>query len=57
MLGVKLKHHRRPWRHSDQKFFVADIGKAKRLLQCSPRRNKREAVKLMLKWTEKAVGI
>jgi CDP-paratose 2-epimerase len=52
MVGVKLRYRRLPWRHSDQRFFVADITKAKRLLKWSPRINKREGVKLMLGWAE-----
>ncbi len=50
--GAKLKYRRLPWRHSDQKFFVADIGKANRLLKWSPRLNKQDGVKLMLAWAE-----
>jgi len=49
-VGVKLHYRRMPWRHSDQKFFVADISKAKRLLKWFPKLNKRRGVKLMLEW-------
>ncbi len=56
-LGVKLQYRRLPWRHSDQRFFVADIGKAKRLLKWSPRQGKRAGLKLMLAWTEKAIAV
>lgn len=49
-VGVKLQYRRLPWRHSDQRFFVADISKAKRLLGWQPRLNKRRGVQLMLEW-------
>ena len=51
-VGVKLKYRRLPWRHSDQKFFVADIGKARWLLKWKPRLSKQQGVKLMLAWAE-----
>lgn len=50
MVGVKLNYRRLPWRHSDQKFFVADISKAKRLLQWRPKLNREEGVRRMLAW-------
>src|SRR3954470_8142069 len=31
LLGVRLNYRVLPWRHSDQRFFVADISKARRL--------------------------
>lgn len=49
-LGIKLAYKRLPWRHSDQRFFVADIAKARRLLHWSPKLNKRRGIKLMLEW-------
>ncbi|TAK92714.1 MAG: SDR family NAD(P)-dependent oxidoreductase [Verrucomicrobia bacterium] len=55
-VGVKLNYRRLPWRHSDQKFFVADIRKAKRLLQWSPKLNKRRGVKRMLEWAAQMNG-
>ncbi len=50
MAGVKLQYRRLPWRHSDQRFFVADIRKAERLLHWKPQIGKRAGVKLMLDW-------
>jgi CDP-paratose 2-epimerase len=52
LVGVSLVYRQLPWRHSDQKFFVANIGKAKRLLQWQPQIGKEEGVKLMLAWAE-----
>jgi CDP-paratose 2-epimerase len=49
-LGVRLQYQRLPWRHSDQKFFVADIAKARRLLGWEPRIGREEGVKRMLDW-------
>jgi CDP-paratose 2-epimerase len=49
-LGVRLQYERLPWRHSDQKFFVADIAKARRLLGWDPRIGREEGVKRMLDW-------
>jgi CDP-paratose 2-epimerase len=50
LLGVKLKYRRLPWRHSDQKFFVADIRKARRLLDWQPRISRRAGVQRMVEW-------
>jgi CDP-paratose 2-epimerase len=52
LVGVRLKYQRLPWRHSDQRFFVANITKANRLLHWEPRLNKQRGVKLMLRWVE-----
>ena len=35
-LELRLQYRHLPWRHSDQKFFVADIAKARRLLGWEP---------------------
>jgi CDP-paratose 2-epimerase len=49
-LDVRLNYRPLPWRHSDQKFFVADIRKARRLLGWEPRVSREEGVKRMLDW-------
>lgn len=51
-LGIELKYTRLPWRHSDQKFFVADKSKAERLLGWKPRIGREEGLRRMLKWVE-----
>ena len=51
LVGVTLRFERRPWRHSDQRFFVADNSKACRLLGWQPRVNKAIGVARMLEWT------
>lgn len=49
---VKLVFERLPWRLSDQRFFVADNGKAERLLGWSPRVDKATGIARMITWTE-----
>jgi CDP-paratose 2-epimerase len=53
LLEVKLSYQRLPWRHSDQKFFVANIAKVRRLLHWEPRVNRDQGIRLMLAWSEK----
>jgi len=50
MLQIKLKYERLPWRHSDQKFFVANNGKAEKLIGWRPRITKEEGIARMLEW-------
>lgn len=52
-LGIGLNYQCLPWRHSDQKFFVADIAKARHLLGWEPRISREDGVKRMLQWVEK----
>ncbi len=49
-LSVKLEYRRLPWRHDDQKYFVADNSKATRLLRWSPLMSKAEGVQTVLDW-------
>jgi len=49
-LEVRLRYRRLPWRHSDQRFFVADISKARRLLNWQPEVGKEAGLELMLEW-------
>jgi CDP-paratose 2-epimerase len=49
-LKVKLKYERLPWRHSDQKFFVANNGKAQALLDWKPGIGKREGILRTIEW-------
>ncbi|HVM50500.1 MAG TPA: NAD-dependent epimerase/dehydratase family protein [Candidatus Acidoferrum sp.] len=53
-LEVRLRYQRLPWRHSDQKFFVADISKARRLLHWEPQVGKEAGLEMMLKWVREA---
>jgi CDP-paratose 2-epimerase len=49
-LDVQLKYTRLPWRHSDQKFFVADNSKAKTMLGWKPRTTKHEGILKTIDW-------
>lgn len=49
-VGVKLRYERLPWRHSDQRFFVANTAKTGRLLGWQPKISREDGVKKMLAW-------
>lgn len=49
-LGIRLEYRQLPPRGSDQRVFVADIGKASHALGWSPQVSAREGVKAMLEW-------
>lgn len=49
-LGVRMPMRRNPWRHSDQKVFVADFGKAKRLFGWEPKVGVDEGLSKMIEW-------
>jgi len=51
-LGVKLNYTHLPPRESDQKVFVADIAKATRLLEWSPKVEKFTGIRKMIRWVE-----
>ena len=50
MLGIKMNYTQLPPRQSDQKFFVADITKATKLLGWKPRVSKEKGIKEMVSW-------
>jgi len=49
-LDVKLVYTKLSWGESDQKVFVADIGKAKRLFNWEPKINKNGGISIMIRW-------
>ena len=49
-IGTELEFTRLPWRHSDQKFFVADIAKATTRLKWKPRTQKADGIRATLEW-------
>jgi CDP-paratose 2-epimerase len=53
LLDVKLSYVSLDWRLSDQRVFVANIGKTKRLLSWEPKISARDGVRQMLKWLDK----
>ncbi|ABQ27937.1 GDP-mannose 4,6-dehydratase [Geotalea uraniireducens] len=50
LTGVKLDYRKLPPRESDQRLFVADIAKAKRMLGWEPQVSAREGVGRMVEW-------
>ncbi|MFZ5649817.1 MAG: GDP-mannose 4,6-dehydratase [Bacillota bacterium] len=55
MLDVKLEYVKLPPRASDQKVFVADTGKAKKILGWQPKVTAREGLVRMLAWVEETI--
>ena len=55
-VGVELRYTKLPWRASDQKVFVADIGKAQKMLDWSPKVSKLEGVRNMIEWCSRING-
>ena len=53
ILGAKLSYTQIPVRESDQRVFVSDLSKAKKLLDWSPRVSARDGVTQMLDWINK----
>ncbi len=49
-LGIKMNFRQLPWRESDQKVFVADIGKAKNVIGWEPKVSADEGISRMLAW-------
>lgn len=56
-LLLELKWTHIPWRQSDQKFFVADISKAQRILDWSPKVSRQEGVETVLNWENEAARL
>jgi CDP-paratose 2-epimerase len=50
ILNINLSYSRLPARESDQKVFVADIKKAKKLLNWQPKISTEEGLHKMIKW-------
>ncbi len=51
-LDVKLNYRKLPWRHSDQKVFVADIQKALTYFDWKPKVNRLEGLREMIAWVK-----
>jgi CDP-paratose 2-epimerase len=49
-LDTRLSWTRLPWRQSDQRVFVADVGKAERLLGWRPAVSREEGLRKMIAW-------
>ncbi|AKL97709.1 NAD-dependent epimerase/dehydratase family protein [Endomicrobium proavitum] len=55
ILDIKLNYTKLPPRGSDQKVFIADIKKARKLIGWKPEVNYKEGIKQMLEWTKTQV--
>lgn len=55
--GATLRYERLPARESDQRVFVADISKARRILGWEPMVEVREGVRRMLEWVSKDANL
>ena len=53
-LGIRLPYRRLPWRHSDQKFFVANIAKAAKILGWCPCISKEQGIRRMIDWVRQS---
>lgn len=51
-LNIKMNYTKLPWRESDQKVFVADIVKAKRIIGWEPKVSVDEGIGRMLEWLQ-----
>jgi CDP-paratose 2-epimerase len=51
LLDVELRITHKEWRAADQKVFVADIGKAHRILGWRPEISAEEGIRTMVEWT------
>ena len=54
--GTKLNITHGEARVSDQRVFVADLAKARRLLRWAPRVNARDGIRRMVEWTRESLG-
>jgi len=52
--GVPLIYDRLPPRESDQRVFVADVAKAKQLLDWQPKVSSRDGVERMMAWVSRS---
>lgn len=54
-LDIEMKYTQLPARESDQRVFVADISKAKELLNWEPKVSKEEGIRKMIDWVKNGV--
>jgi CDP-paratose 2-epimerase len=52
MLSIKLRYRRTDWRADDQRFFVADPAKAKKLIGWEPKVAKKDGIRAVCGWVE-----
>ena len=51
-LGISMNYTKLPPRESDQKVFVADIQKASKIFEWTPKISKEEGVRKMIEWVK-----
>jgi CDP-paratose 2-epimerase len=56
-LELKLDWTHLPWRQSDQKFFVADNGKAHRLIEWVPLTTREQGLETVIDWETEAAAL
>jgi CDP-paratose 2-epimerase len=56
-LEISLNYTHLPWRQSDQKFFVADNGKAGRLIRWIPKTTREQGIGTVIDWEKEAAGL
>ena len=56
IVGAKLPINHGPPRESDQRVFVADLAKARRLLRWTPRVGARDGIARMVEWTRESMS-
>ena len=56
IVGTKLAVRHGPARDSDQRVFIADLAKARRLLRWTPRVKARDGIRRMVDWTRESLG-
>ena len=49
-LNIKIKFLKKSWRNNDQKYFVANIKKAKKDFSWAPKVNKLDGIRKMIEW-------
>jgi CDP-paratose 2-epimerase len=56
-LGIRLNYTHLPWRQSDQRFFVADNSKARKLIHWQPTTSKEDGIESVLAWETSAATV
>ena len=51
-LGISMNYTNLPPRESDQKVFVADIQKASKIFEWTPKISKEEGIRKMIEWVK-----
>lgn len=49
-MGIQMIYDNLPWRISDQKVFIADISKSKKIFNWTPLINKEKGIDMMIEW-------